>query len=385
MIQKFLENLLPEIIQARQTLHACPELKYEEHETSTLVAEYLKRWGYAVTTGLAKTGITAVLDSGKPGKTVGLRADMDALPILEQTGLSYASKNSGKMHACGHDGHTATLLAVAGTLIHCRELFKGKIKFIFQPAEEGGAGAAEMIKAGALENPKVDAIFGYHNMPLPLGKIAVKSDCVFAGADFLSIKIHGKGAHAAFPEKSIDSIWIGSCIVQALQGIISRGIPAADPAVLSVTEFHAGNTVNVIPEDARLTISLRTTSPEIRAQALQQCKNIACGIAKSFGATATVETIHECPPTMNTASEAKLVEHTAQALYGKSNVIQMKDPTMATEDFAFYLEKIPGCFFLVGNGEVNSALHTPFYNFQDSIIPTAANVLLSTAINYLTQ
>jgi hippurate hydrolase len=381
MIQKLLEKLLPEIIQARQTLHACPELKYEEQETAKLVAEYLKRWGYEVTESLAKTGISAVLDSGKPGKTVALRADMDALPILEQTGLTYASKNSGKMHACGHDGHTATLLAVAGTLIHCRELFKGKIKFIFQPAEEGGGGAAEMIKAGVLENPKVDAIFGYHNMPLPLGKVAVKSDCIFAGADFLTIKIHGKGAHAAFPEKSINPIWIGSRIVQALQSVVSHEIPA----VLSVTEFHAGNTFNVIPEDARLTISLRTTSPEVRAQALQQCQNITDEIAKSIGASVEIETIYACPPTMNTVAESELVMHTAQTLYGKSNVIAMKHPAMVTEDFAFYLEKIPGCFFLVGNGEVNSALHTPFYNFQDSVIPIAANVLINSAINYLNQ
>lgn len=383
MIQKLLEQLLPEIIQARQSLHACPELRYEEYETAKLVAQFLNRWGYGVNTSLAKTGITAILDSGKPGKTVALRADMDALPILEKTGLPYASKNTGKMHACGHDGHTATLLAVAGTLIQCRELFNGKIKFIFQPAEEGGAGAAEMIKAGALENPKVDAIFGYHNMPLPFGKISVKSECIFAGADFLSIKIHGKEAHAAFPEKSIDPIWIGSSIVQALQSVVSRGIAAINPAVLSVTEFHAGNTISIIPEKARLTISLRTTSPEIRAQALEQCRNITSGIAQSFGASVNIETISECPPTMNTAFETDLVLRTAHDLYGESNVIQMKNPTMATEDFAFYLEKIPGCFFLVGNGEVNSVLHTSSYHFQDSIIPIAASVLIKSAINFL--
>lgn len=386
MIQKILTQLLPEIIEARQKLHACPELRYEEHETAKLVTECLDRWGYDdVKTSLAKTGITTVIDSGKPGKTVALRADMDALPILEQTGLPYASKNAGKMHACGHDGHTATLLAVAGTLIHCRDLFKGKIKLLFQPAEEGGAGAAEMIKAGALENPKVDAIFGYHNMSLPLGKIAVKSDCVFAGADFLSIKIHGKGAHAAYPEKSIDPILIGSSIVQALQAVVSRGIAAVNPVVLTVTEFHAGNAINIIPEDARLTISLRTTSPEIRAEALQQLHNIASGVAQSFGARVTIETINDCPPTMNTAAESDLVLQTATELYGKDNIIKMKDPTMATEDFAFYLEKIPGCFFLVGNGEVNSVLHTPNYHFQDSIIPIAASVLIMSAINFLNQ
>lgn len=383
MIQKILNDLLPEIIKIRKEIHACPELRYEEHQTARLVTHFLQQWGYEVKTAIAKTGITTVIDSGKPGKTVALRADMDALPIHEQTGLPYASKNIGKMHACGHDGHTATLLAVAGTLIHCRDLFKGKIKLIFQPAEEGGAGAAVMTKEGVLENPKVDAIFGYHNMPLPLGKIAVKSDCIFAGADFFSIKIYGKGAHAAFPEKSVDPIWIGSNIVQALQSVVSRSIAAVDPIVLSVTEFHAGNAVNIIPDEARLTVSLRTTSSEVRAQALEQCRKLVGGIAESFGARAIIETISECPATINTSKETNLVLKTAKELYGESNVMQISHPTLATEDFAFFLEKIPGCFFLVGNGENNSTLHTPHYDFQDSIIPIAAELLINTAINFL--
>ncbi len=383
MIQKRLAELLPQIVEVRQTLHTLAELKYEEHETAKFIAHFLRTLGYDINTSIAGTGISAILDSGVPGKTVGLRADMDALPILEQTGLVFSSKNHGKMHACGHDGHMAALLAAAGTLIHCRDLFKGKIKFIFQPAEEGGNGAAEMIKAGILENPKVDAIFGFHNMGLPLGKIAVKSDCVFAGADFLSVKIQGKGGHAAFPEKTIDPIWIGSSIIQALQSVVSRRIAAVSPAVLSVTEFHAGNTINVIPEEARLSISLRTTSPETRTHALQQCHDIVSGVAHSLGASAYIETIFACPPTMNTRAESDLVMQSALELYGESEVIDLQNPTMATEDFSLYLEKIPGCFFLVGNGEINSVLHTPSYQFQDSIIPIAANVLMRTAINFL--
>ncbi len=385
MIQETLTHLLPEISKLRQLIHAHPELKYEEYETARLVADYLKNLGYEVQTGIAKTGVSAVIDSGKPGKTVALRADMDALPILEQTGLAYASKNTGKMHACGHDGHTATLLAVANTLMQCCEQFKGKIKLIFQPAEEGGAGAVEMIKAGILENPQVDAIFGYHNMPYPLGKIAVKSDCIFAGADFFSIKIVGKGSHASYPENSIDPIWIGANIIQGLQSVVSRNISTLQPVVLSVTEFHAGNAVNVIPGEARLTVSLRTTSEPIRALALQQCRKVILGIAESFGATAEITTINECPATINSDKETNLVLQTAKELLGEAQIIELSSPVMITEDFSCFLNKVPGCFFLVGNGEINSALHTSSYNFQDSIIPIAGSVLIKSAMNFLNQ
>lgn len=384
MIQAKLAELLPEITAIRQTIHTHPELKYEEYATAELIANYLQRWGYTITTGIAKTGISAVIDSGKPGKTVALRADMDGLPILEQTGLPYASKNVGKMHACGHDGHMATLLAVAATLTHCRDQFKGRIKLIFQPAEEGGAGALEMIKHGVLENPKVDAIFGYHNIPMPIGTIGVKSGCIFAGANFFSIKIRGKGGHAAFPERAIDPIWIGSNIIQALQSVVTRNLSALQPVVLSVTEFHGGNTVNVIPEEARITVSLRTTSAHTRDKALGLCQKISAGIAESFGGQAEMEMLHECPPTVNHVEEAEWVLRTAHELFGESKTIHLNDPLMVTEDFAYFLEKVPGCFFVVGNGE-DVVLHTPHYNFQDSIIPVAASLLMQTAMSYLNR
>lgn len=383
MLKEILASLLPTVSQIRQTLHSCPELKYEEFKTAELVSTHLQDWGYQIQTGIAKTGITTIIDSGKPGKTVALRADMDALPITEQTNLEYASKNFGKMHACGHDGHTATLLAVAATLKQCKDQFKGKIKLIFQPAEEGGAGAAVMIKEGVLDD--VDVIFGYHNMQLPLGKVGIKSGCVFAGADFFKIRIIGKGAHAAFPEKSIDPIFIGSQIVQGLQSVVNRHIAAVSPAVLSVTEFHAGNAISIIPEEAILTISLRTSSPEIRNQALEQCEKISKGIAESYGAKVVIETISTCPPTMNTENESQLVYNSAKKIFDKDNVIWLDHPTMATEDFAFFLEKVPGCFFLVGNGEINSTLHASTYNFQDAIIPIAAELLIMTAFNFLNQ
>ncbi len=383
-IHNKLQEILPEIIKIRQAIHAKPELRYEEYETANLILSCLQQWGYEVQTGIAGTGITALLDSGKPGKTVALRADMDALPIQEKTGLPYTSLNAGKMHACGHDGHVATLLAVAATLRHFRHQLNGKIKLIFQPAEEGGAGALAMVKAGVLKNPDVDAIFGYHNIGQPLGTIGVKSGCIFAGADFFSINIRGKAAHAATPEKSIDPIWVGSCIVQALQGIVSRNLSIHDSVVLSITEFHAGNAVNIIPEEARLTVSLRATSAAAREQALKQCQKISSGVAESLGAHAEMEFINQCPPTINTTKESQLVLETAQKLFGEAQVLSLTRPVMVTEDFSFFLEQIPGCFFLVGNGE-NSELHTPYYNFQDSIIPIAAQVLMHTAIDFLNQ
>ncbi|MCX6956972.1 MAG: M20 family metallopeptidase [Verrucomicrobiae bacterium] len=246
-----LQQLLPEIIELRHHLHAHPELAHEEHETAALVGKTLKKFGYEVTEGIGGTGVSAVLDSGKPGKTVALRADMDALPIHEETDLAHRSTRDGKMHACGHDGHTATLLAAAGALMQCKDQFQGKIKFIFQPAEETGTGAAAMIEDGVLENPKVDAIFGYHNSSKSdFGVFKTKMDCLFASQDVFTVVIHGKGGHAAYPHLTVDPIYIGSMIIQALQGIVSRCSAPVEPVVLSVTQFHAGNTHNVIPSEA---------------------------------------------------------------------------------------------------------------------------------------
>lgn len=385
MLKEHIQKILPEIIKIRHTLHEYPELKFEEKKTSAFIAETLEKFGYKVTKNIAETGVSAILDSGKTGKTVALRADMDALPITEQTKLDYSSKNLGKMHACGHDGHMATLLAAAFALQQCKNQFKGKIKFIFQPAEENGGGAAAMIKGGVLENPKVDAIFGYHNFPYPLGTIAVKSGCILASGDFFTIKIYGKGAHAAQPQDAIDSILVGSTIIQALQSVVSRTMSPTNPTILSITEFHAGTGMNIIPEQALLTGTLRTTAPEARTKAIQQLQQIVAGVAESLGAKATVEISSSYPATMNHKPETELVLQTAQQLFHAQKIIPLTNPIMVTEDFSNFLEKIPGCFFLMGNGESNAALHTPYYVFQDTLIPIAAEMLAQTAVNYLNQ
>jgi len=377
-----IQRVLPEMIKIRQHLHAHPELKYEEHQTAALVAEKLTAWGYTVNTGVGKTGVTAVLDSGKPGKTVGLRADMDALPMTEQTDLPYQSQIPGKMHACGHDGHTATLLTVAKVLRDFTDQFTGKVKFIFQPAEEGGAGAAAMIQDGVLKNPDVDVIYGYHNFPSkPVGDISSRSGCIFAGQNTLLITVNGKGGHAAMPHLTVDPIFIATAMVQALQGVVSRFTSPTEPCVLSVTQFHAGTTINVIPDQAEFAISLRTTSVEHQQLALTMLKDIIRHIAGAYGASADIVQDSEYPPTLNHAKESDRVLEVANELYGDQLSQGLAAPIMASEDFSYFLQQVPGCFFLVGNGEDSPMCHNTHYNFDDRVLPIAAEMLAALVLD----
>ena len=385
-IKPLLQSFLPEIIALRHQLHAHPELAHEEFETAALISKRLQKFGYEVQEGIAGTGVSAVLDSGKPGKTVALRADIDALPIHEKTNLSYASKIAGKMHACGHDGHTATLLAAAGALIHCKKNFKGKIKFIFQPAEETGTGAVALIEAGILENPKVDAIFGYHNSSQSeFGVFKTTPETLFVSSDAFTITIHGKGGHAAYPNKTIDPIYIGSLIVQALQGIISRCSSPMEPAVLSITQFHAGTTHNVIPSEVILQGTVRAITPAARATIKEKLIEVVIQTASMFGATADVHFSYSFPPTINHLQETELAIATAESILGKEKVVLLQHPAMASEDFSYYLEKIPGCYFWVGMGLKEFTPHQPSYEFNDAIIPIAAEILAQVAIEYLNQ
>ncbi len=383
MIKLVLKELLPDIIEIRHQIHSNPELAFNEIATSALICETLKKFGYDVKTGYAKTGVSAVLDSGRPGKTVALRADFDALPIQEQSNLNYRSKNNGVMHACGHDGHTATLLAVAGSLIKCKEIFKGKIKFIFQPAEETGAGAAAMIKDGILENPKVDAIFGYHNtFRSELGELKTKFGCLMAGQDAFTITIKGKGGHAAHLENIIDPIYIGSTIVQALQSIVSRSTPSTECVVISVTQFHSGTTYNAMPDEAMLSGTIRTVTLQSQKKVKEHVESIAKNIATSLGGTATIVFDKHFPPTINHENETKFVFDIAKKILGDNKVECFVDPSMASEDFSHYLEKIPGCFFFMGNGN-NGAIHSATYQFNDDLIAISAEMMARIAVEYL--
>lgn len=383
-MKQILQRIYPEIVKIRHRIHANPELAHNEKNSAALVADTLRKYGYDVVEGIGGTGVSAVLDSGNPGKTVALRADMDALPIQEETNLDYQSKNKNVMHACGHDGHTATLLATAGTLIHFRGNLKGKIKFIFQPAEETGTGAAAMIKAGILDAPKVDAIFGYHNTPrFKTGVFATKVGCIHASQDTFTIVIKGKSGHAAQPHLTIDPIYIGSLIVQALQSIVSRLSLPTEPIVLSVTQFHSGTTHNVIPDEAMLNGTIRTLSSTIRELVKQWVIDIVNGIVSTFHATATIDFAYSFPPTSNYPNETKLAIHTAKHVLGEDKVECLVNSSMASEDFSYYLEKVPGCYFWIGTGYEHLRIHSATYEFNDEIIPLAAEVMGQIALNYL--
>ena len=385
-MKSLLQRLLPETIDLRHQLHANPELAHEEYETAALVSKTLRKFAYEVTEGIGGTGVSAVLDSGKPGKTVALRADMDALPIHEETDLAYRSTRDGKMHACGHDGHTATLLAAAGALMQCKDHFQGKIKFIFQPAEETGTGAAAMIEDGVLESPKVDAIFGYHNSTKSdFGVFKTKMNCLFASQDVFTVVIHGKGGHGAYPHLTVDPIYIGSLIIQALQGIVSRCSAPAEPVVLSVTQFHAGNTHNVIPSEATFQGTLRAITPANQAMLKEKLTDITTNIATSFGATAEINFSYSFPPTFNHPQKTQLTYDVAKKVLREKYVALLTEPGMASEDFSYYLKKIPGCYFWMGIGPKEYHPHNLRYEFNNAIIPIAPEMLPQMAIDYLNK
>ena len=375
-------EIFPAIKKIRQLLHSDPELSYKEYKTAQIVLEKLNSWGYSPITTIAETGISAILDSKKPGKTVALRADMDALPIQEEANLNFPSKNKGIMHACGHDGHTATLLMTAYLLKDLQ--FSGKIKLIFQPAEELGEGAASMIKEGVLKNPNVDAIFGYHNIPtFPKNKIIIRPNCLMAGASRFKISIEGLGGHSSTPEKTIDPIYIGSTIVQTMQSIVSRSINPCDPVVISVTQFHAGFADNVTPDKAYLHGTVRFTDNDKLVVIKKQMTDIVIDIAKSLGGKAFIEFVQTVPATINAIQETNLVRQTAIDLYGSEAVLDIENSFMATEDFSFFLKEVPGCYFMVGTGVDKKYLHHPEYTFEDEIIPRASEMLATIALRYL--
>lgn len=352
-----------------------------------MVARELQTIGLTVTTGVAGTGVVAIIDSGKPGKTVALRAELDALPINEQTNLAYRSQHPNKMHACGHDGHTATLLAAAQALASCKNQFHGKVKLIFQPAEEAcKLGAPAMIQAGVLQNPTVDAIFAYHNHPgIEAGVALTRFGSALSGNTNIIITIHGKSGHAATPEHNIDPILIGAAIAQTFP-ILNQQLSTNDePVIMRITEFNSGVSRNVVPTTATLGGTIRTASIIQREIAKQRIHAMAQHLAQAHGATADIELIDYVPPTINTQTETALVFETACRVLGADKVQIKPQPARASEDFAFYLEKIPGCYFFVGNGIDTASCHNSSYDFNDAILPIAAELLCHIAIDYLNK
>ncbi|HEX4365824.1 MAG TPA: M20 aminoacylase family protein [Rhodopila sp.] len=357
-----------ELAAIRHDIHAHPELGLQEHRTSDLVARKLEEWGIEIHRGVGQTGVVGVLRNGNGEASVGLRADMDALPIQEATDLSYASQNPGLMHACGHDGHTTMLLGAAKYLAETRN-FNGTVNFIFQPAEEGLGGALEMLKDNLFTRFPCDAVFGLHNHPgLPIGRFATSSGVRFAGGAFFDITITGKGAHGARPQESIDPVMVACHLGSALQSIVSRNISAQDTAVLSITRIQSGDAYNVIPQYAVLAGTVRTMKSEVMEMVEQNMKRLATSIATGFGAEATVDFRILFAPTVNDAQEAVVYADAAASVAGEANLRRDAPPAMASEDFGFMMQAVPGAHVLLGNGG-SASVHNHLYDFNDEAIP----------------
>jgi hippurate hydrolase len=354
----------------RRHLHQTPELNFDVFETAAFVTEKLKAFGCdEVVTGLGKTGVVGVIRGRQgEGPTIGLRADMDALPINEITGKPYASTIAGKMHACGHDGHTAMLLGAARYLAETRN-FAGSVAVIFQPAEEGGGGGNEMVKDGMMDRFKIEKVFGMHNMPsLPIGHFAIRPGPIMAATAEFTITVKGRGGHAAMPNGTIDPIVITSQLVTALQTITSRNADPVEALVVSVTKFHAGDAYNVIPEKAEIAGTVRTLKKEMAKMAEQRLRAICTGIAATFGAEIEVDYDANYPVTFNHPEETAFASDVAAGVAGDAKVIRAMPPVMGGEDFSYMLEARPGAFIFIGNGE-SAGLHHPAYDFNDEAIP----------------
>jgi hippurate hydrolase len=364
-------DLQPDIQAWRRNIHEHPELLYDVHRTAAFVADRLKEFGCdEVATGLGKTGVVGVIKGRRPAggdiKVIGLRADMDALPIEEKTHLAYASKTNGLMHACGHDGHTAMLLGAARYLAETRN-FAGDAVVIFQPAEEGGAGAAAMIKDGLMDRFAIDQVFGMHNGPgIPVGCFAIRSGPIMAATDSIDIHIEGLGGHAARPHKCLDSVLVGAQLITALQQIVSRSVDPLESAVISMCEFHAGNARNVIPQTAVLRGTVRTLTAEVRELIEKRVREVVAGVAQITGAKIELHYERGYPVTSNHAAQTDFATQVAKEVAGDANVHEML-PLMGAEDFSYMLEQRPGAFIFCGNGD-SAGLHHPAYNFNDEAI-----------------
>lgn len=356
----------------RHTLHAKPEIAFQEQQTAEFVEQKLREFGVVLHPRMAGTGVIGSLTAGNSPRSIALRADMDALPILEKTGVSYASQNTGMMHACGHDGHTTMLLGAAHYLAHSMN-FNGTVYFIFQPAEENEGGGRKLVEEGLFEHFQIDEIYAMHNWPqLESGKIALRSGPVMAAYDAFDITITGKGGHAAAPHNTIDPIVVASQVIAALQTITSRQSNPMESIVISITRMHAGDTYNIIPEQARLSGTVRTFNPELQDQTIAHLKQLVSCTCEAFGAKGEVEYQKSYPATINSVAETEYARLAAIAVVGEKNVIMDRPPSMGSEDFSFLLNQCKGSYISIGNGD-SAGLHSPFYNFNDDILPVGAS------------
>lgn len=384
-VRASLTNAIPELVAIRQDLHAHPELGLEEVRTSEVIARHLEAYGYNVSRGLARTGIVATLSHGTSRRSVGIRADIDALPILEETGLAYASKTPGLMHACGHDGHTAMLLGAARAIAERRN-FDGTVHLIFQPAEENFGGAKIMVEEGLFDRFPCDAVFALHNEPgLPFGQFAFRDGAIMAAVDEARITLNGRGGHGAEPQETADPIVAGASIVMALQTIVSRNIHPLDPTVVTVGSFHAGSASNIIPERAEIVVGIRSFDPIVRDELERRIRLIAERQAESYEMTATVDYLRSYDATINHSAETDLLRDIAIRFAGPEKVVDLPRPFMGSEDFAYMLKERPGSYFFLGAraSEKDRPLHHPGYNFNDDLLPIGAAFWTEVVESYL--
>ncbi|MDE2146603.1 MAG: amidohydrolase [Burkholderiales bacterium] len=378
----------------RRDLHAHPELCFEEQRTADVIARALADWGIPVHRGLGRTGVVGIVQAGSSPRAVGLRADIDALPITEHNTFAHASRHPGKMHACGHDGHTAMLLAAARHLARHRH-FDGTVYLVFQPAEEGGGGAREMIRDGLFERFPMEAIFGAHNWPgMKVGAFGVNPGAMMASSNEFSITIRGKGSHAAMPHLGIDPVPVAAQMVMAFQTIVTRNRRPIDPGVISVTMIHAGEATNVVPDACEIQGTVRTFSLEVLDLIEQRMRAVAEHTCAAFGATCEFAFHRNYPPTVNHPAETEFVRATLAGVVGAENVLPF-EPTMGAEDFSYFLQAKPGCYFMIGNGEGGHRagghglgpcmLHNPSYDFNDELIPLGATAWVRLAEAWLAQ
>jgi hippurate hydrolase len=380
-LQDALVHRVGEFIQLRRDIHQHPELAFEEHRTADLVASKLESWGYAVHRGLGGTGVVGTLKRGDGKRKLGIRADMDALPINENTGLAWASSTPGIMHACGHDGHTAILLAAAKAIAQNDSpdsSFNGTLNLIFQPAEEGGGGAVRMMEDGLFTHHPCDAVFALHNMPgVPVGHFVFREGAAMASSDYASIRIKGKGGHGAMPHRAADALLAAAAIVLALQTVVSRNVDPLHTAVVTVGALHAGQANNVIPELATMELSVRALDPQVRLLLEQRIKALVTAQAESYGVTAEIDWRKGYCVLVNAVKETDFARQVAIDLVGAERVTLQGQALTGSEDFAFMLEQIPGSYLLIGNGDGDSAgacmVHNPGYDFNDDNIATGAD------------
>ena len=373
-----------QFIDLRRDLHGIPEVACTEKKTSAYVADYLKQLELVVETGIATHGIVGQLETGRPGPTVMIRADMDALPLQEETGLAFASRHEGVMHACGHDAHMAMVLGAATVLSKLKDQIAGTIKFVFQPAEEGPGGAKPMIEAGVMENPRVDYAIGCHLWPeVEEGKVGIRNGCFMAAMNRFDVEIIGKGGHGAMPHVCVDALEVGTQVVNALQRIVSRQMDPLEPTVVTVGTFHSGTAFNIIPITAKLSGTARTFNEEIWRTWYERLDQIIGGVCDSMGAEYTLEIEEGYPPTINDNEISEIVRGCASEVVGPENIV-VPEPTLGGEDMSFFLQKAKGCYYALGVGrEATPSVHNPKFDFNERVLAIGVETHCRAALELL--